>query len=299
MKKKENQKYGTIAILGEVNVGKSTLLNLLINREISIVTHKANTTREKVRGITSDGNKQIVLIDTPGLSPPTMKNQRSFLTQVWGAIIEADFFLLVIDCRKPVSRTLLNFFDDLKASVKKLPDAILVINKIDMLSKEKLLLKSKEVNDHFSFKKTFMISALKGYGVSDLKSWMYATIPDNSWGYPKSATHDMTTEKFLNEKTREVILLRIHQEVPYNLEVKTNEIKKLRDGKLMVWQSINVYNSRYRAMLLGKSGQTIKSISINARLNMEKALNQKIHLFLEVKLKKKKATSTELVGESI
>ena len=144
-----------------------------------------------------------------------------------------------------------------------------------------------------------MISALKGYGVSDLKSWMYATIPDNSWGYPKSATHDMTTEKFLNEKTREVILLRIHQEVPYNLEVKTNEIKKLRDGKLMVWQSIKVYNARYRAMLLGKSGKTIKSISINARLNMEKALNQKVHLFLEVKLKKKKATSTELVGESI
>ena len=299
MKKKDKQKYGTIAILGEVNVGKSTLLNLLINREISIVTHKANTTREKVRGITSDGNKQIVLIDTPGLSSPTMKNDRSFLTQVWGAIIEADFLLLVIDCRKPVSRTLLNLFDDLKASVKKLPDAILVINKIDMLSKEKLLLKSKEVNDHFSFKKTFMISALKGYGVSDLKSWMYATIPDNSWGYPKSATHDMTTEKFLNEKTREVILLRIHQEVPYNLEVKTNEIKKLRDGKLMVWQSIHVYNARYRAMLLGKSGQTIKSISINARLNMEKALNQKIHLFLEVKLKKKKATSTELAGESI
>ena len=298
MKNEENQKYGIIAILGEVNVGKSTLLNTLLNREISAVTHKANTTREKVRGIASDGNTQIVLVDTPGLSSRTIKKDRSLLTHAWGAIIEADFFLLVVDCTKPISQTLLHLFNELNAASKKLPDAILVINKIDKFSKEKLLLKSKEVNDYFSFKKTFMISALRGYGVNDLRSWIYGTIPKSSWVYPKSKKHDMTIEKFLNEKTREIILLRIHQEVPYNLEVYTDEIEELRDGKLKVWQSIEVHNARHRAMLIGKSGQTIKSISSNARSKMEKALNKKIHLFLEVKLKKKKSIHIELAEGS-
>ena len=149
-------------------------------------------------------------------------------------------------------------------------------------------IKSKEINDSFTFRKTFMISALRGYGVSDMRSWMLANMPQKSWTYPKSKRHDMTMEKFLNEKTREAILLRIHQEVPYNLEVDTYEIETLRDGNIKVWQSINVQNARHRAMLIGKSGHTIKAISSGSRVKIEKALNKKVHLFLDVKLKKRK-----------
>ena len=288
MRKKDNQKFGTIAILGEINVGKSTLLNQLINKEISIVTHKANTTREKIKGITSNGDTQIVIIDTPGLSATNLRTSRGFLSQVWDALIEANYLFLVVDCRKTISRTLTQFLDQLNNSTVALPDAVLVINKIDRCTKERLLIKSKEINDSFTFRKTFMISALRGYGVSDMRSWMLANMPQKSWTYPKSKRHDMTMQKFLNEKTRETILLRIHQEVPYNLEVDTYEIETLRDGNIKVWQSINVQNARHRAMLIGKSGHTIKAISSGSRLKIEKALNKKVHLFLDVKLKKRK-----------
>ena len=293
MKKKEKQRYGTVAILGEINVGKSTLFNQFLKNEISTVTHKANTTRDKVKGITSDGDTQIVLIDTPGISSPSIKTNRKFLSQVWSSVAEANFLILVVDCKRPISRTLFHLFNEFKTAPVLLPEAILVINKIDKCSKERLLAKSKEFNDAFQFEKTFMISALKGHGVSDLRSWILAKTPKESWVYPKTKNHDMTMEKFLEEKTREIILLRIHKEVPYNLEVATHEIENLRDGSIKVRQFIDVNNVRHRAMLVGKGGQTIKSISSTARLRMEKVLKKKVHLFLEVKVKKKKKDSIQ------
>ena len=295
MNQQEQNKFGIIAILGEINVGKSTLLNKMINEDISIVTHKANTTREQVKGIKSKGDSQIVVIDTPGLSTGVARIARSFLSQVWDAVIGANFIMIVVDSSKPVSQTLLNLFDELKSSSQEMPDPVLIMNKIDRCSKENLLLRSKQINNYIPFRKTFMISSLKGYGVSDLISWVYANLPKKSWAYPLEKKHDMSIKKFLNEKTRETILLRVHQEVPYNLEVDTHLIKKLRDGSIRVEQLIKVQNARHRAMIIGKLGQTIKAISSRSRLSMGKALNKKVHLFLEVKLiKKEKPTFNSL-----
>ena len=299
MKQEETDKFGTIAILGEINVGKSTLLNKMIDKDISIVTHKANTTREQVKGIKSDGDTQIVIIDTPGLASSVARISRSFLSQVWDAVMGANFILIVVDSSKPVSQTLYNLFDELKASTEKIPNAVLILNKIDRCSKVDLLLKSKKINDYFPFQKTFMISSLKGYGVKDLMSWVFRNVPKKSWAYPLEKKHDMSMEKFLNEKTRETILLRVHQEVPYNLEVDTHEIKELHDGSIRVGQFIKVQNARHRAIIIGKLGQTIKAISSRARQEIGKVLNKKVHLFLDVKLAKNKNLSVNSIEESI
>ena len=146
MKQEVTNKFGTIAILGEINVGKSTLLNKMIDKDISIVTHKANTTREQVKGIKSEGDTQIVIIDTPGLTSGATKIARSFLSQVWDAVMGANFILIVVDSSKPVSQTLYNLFDEFKASTEKIPNAVLILNKIDRCSKVDLLFKSKKIN---------------------------------------------------------------------------------------------------------------------------------------------------------
>ena len=294
MKSKNPQRYGTIAILGEINVGKSTLLNQLVNRDISIVTHKANTTRKKIKGIISDENTQIVLVDTPGLSLSGKQNPRIFTSNLWEAINEANFLFLMIDCKKTISNNLTQLIHEFNNSSEELPNTILIINKIDKCSKEKLLMISKEMNEYFVFKETFMISALKGHGIKGLRSWMLDNMPEKKWIYSKTKNHDMTMEYILNEKTRETILLRIHQEVPYKIEIDMHELKKFRDGSVKICQMINVSNARHRAMLLGKGGQTIKAISINARLKMEKILNKKVHLFLEVRLMKNKVFGKEI-----
>ena len=278
---------GIVTIIGEVNVGKSSLLNILVKKDVSIITHKSNTTNKQIKGIKSYKNSQIVFIDTPGLYINKGKTNRNFLSEIWSAVTEADFLCIVVDGNRTVSNVVYQLLEQINE--KNLPKKriILAINKIDLISKDKLLKKTQEINDKYEFDKIFMISALKNDGIDDLLNWFTKHLPQKKWSYPPHIISDQSFDQQLNEKTRQIILLRIHDEIPYSIEVSSDNIINVSKSKLRIFQSIYVHNQRHRSILIGKKGETIKSISIGARKKLEKFTNKKIDLFLEVKIKKK------------
>ena len=278
---------GIVTIIGEVNVGKSSLLNILVKKDVSIITHKSNTTNKQIKGIKSYKNSQIVFIDTPGLYINKGKTNRNFLSEIWSAVTESDFLCIVVDGNRTVSNVLyqlLEQIDEINLPKKRI---ILAINKIDLISKDKLLKKTQEINEKYEFDKIFMISALKNDGIDDLLNWFTRHLPQKKWSYPPHIISDQSFDQQLNEKTRQIILLRIHDEIPYSIEVSSDNIINVSKSKLRIFQSIYVHNQRHRSILIGKKGETIKSISIGARKKIEKFTNKKIDLFLEVKIKKK------------
>lgn len=278
---------GIVTIIGEVNVGKSSLLNILVKKDVSIITHKSNTTNKQIKGIKSYKNSQIVFIDTPGLYINKGKTNRNFLSEIWSAVTEADFLCIVVDGNRTVSNVVYQLLEQINE--KNLPKKriILAINKIDLISKDKLLKKTQEINEKYEFDKIFMISALKNDGIDDLLNWFTKHLPQKKWSYPPHIISDQSLDQQLNEKTRQIILLRIHDEIPYSIEVSSDNIINVSKSKLRIFQSIYVHNQRHRSILIGKKGETIKSISIGARKKIEKFTNKKIDLFLEVKIKKK------------
>ena len=278
---------GIVTIIGEVNVGKSSLLNILVKKDVSIITHKSNTTNKQIKGIKSYKNSQIIFIDTPGLYINKGKTNRNFLSEIWSAVTEADFLCIVVDGNRTVSNVVYQLLEQINE--KNLPKKriILAINKIDLISKDKLLKKTQEINDKYEFDKIFMISALKNDGIDDLLNWFTKHLPQKKWLYPPHIISDQSLDQQLNEKTRQIILLRIHDEIPYSIEVSSDNIINVSKSKLRIFQSIYVHNQRHRSILIGKKGETIKSISISARKKIEKFTNKKIDLFLEVKIKKK------------
>ncbi len=278
---------GIVTIIGEVNVGKSSLLNILVKKDVSIITHKSNTTNKQIKGIKSYKNSQIIFIDTPGLYINKGKTNRNFLSEIWSAVTEADFLCIVVDGNRTVSNVVYQLLEQINE--KNLPKKriILAINKIDLISKDKLLKKTQEINEKYEFDKIFMISALKNDGIDDLLNWFTKHLPQKKWLYPPHIISDQSLDQQLNEKTRQIILLRIHDEIPYSIEVSSDNIINVSKSKLRIFQSIYVHNQRHRSILIGKKGETIKSISISARKKIEKFTNKKIDLFLEVKIKKK------------
>ena len=278
---------GIVTIIGEVNVGKSSLLNILVKKDVSIITHKSNTTNKQIKGIKSYKNSQIIFIDTPGLYINKGKTNRNFLSEIWSAVTEADFLCIVVDGNRTVSNVVYQLLEQINE--KNLPKKriILAINKIDLISKDKLLKKTQEINEKYEFDKIFMISALKNDGIDDLLNWFTIHLPQKNWSYPPHIISDQSFDQQLNEKTRQIILLRIHDEIPYSIEVSSDNIINVSKSKLRIFQSIYVHNQRHRSILIGKKGETIKSISIGARKKIEKFTNKKIDLFLEVKIKKK------------
>ena len=281
---------GIVTIIGEVNVGKSSLLNILVKKDVSIITHKSNTTNKQIKGIKSYKNSQIIFIDTPGLYINKGKTNRNFLSEIWSAVTEADFLCIVVDGNRTVSNVVYQLLEQINE--KNLPKKriILAINKIDLISKDKLLKKTQEINEKYEFDKIFMISALKNDGIDDLLNWFTKHLPQKKWLYPPHIISDQSFDQQLNEKTRQIILLRIHDEIPYSIEVSSDNIINVSKSKLRIFQSIYVHNQRHRSILIGKKGETIKSISISARKKIEKFTNKKIDLFLEVKIKKKRCS---------
>ena len=278
---------GIVTIIGEVNVGKSSLLNILVKKDVSIITHKSNTTNKQIKGIKSYKNSQIIFIDTPGLYINKGKTNRNFLSEIWSAVTEADFLCILVDGNRTVSNVVYQLLEQINE--KNLPKKriILAINKIDLISKDKLLKKTQEINDKYEFDKIFMISALKNDGIDDLLNWFTKHLPQKKWLYPPHIISDQSLDQQLNEKTRQIILLRIHDEIPYSIEVSSDNIINVSKSKLRIFQSIYVHNQRHRSILIGKKGETIKSISIGARKKIEMFTNKKIDLILEVKIKKK------------
>ena len=273
---------GFVALIGAPNVGKSTLVNALVGTKVSIVTPKAQTTRTLIRGIAVDGPAQLILVDTPGIFAPRRRLDRAMVGTAWGGAKDADIAALVVDSRKGVE-------DEDEAVIRGLADVraakLLVLNKVDVVAKPALLALTQTLNERAAFAAIFMISALTGDGVADLKRWLGAHVPAGPWLYPEDQIADAPLRQLAAEITREKLYLRLHQELPYQSTVETEVWKELKDGSVRIEQTIYVERESQRKIVLGKGGQTIKAIGAAARADIAVAIEQPVHLFLFVKVR--------------
>jgi GTPase len=273
---------GFVALIGAPNAGKSTLANALVGTKVSIVTPKVQTTRALVRGIAMEGTAQLIFVDTPGIFSPRRRLDRAMVATAWGSTHDADIVAVLIDAHKGVQ-------DDDEAILKTLGDVrstkILVLNKVDLVEKPKLLNLTQQLNERMTFASTFMISALSGNGVADLKRWLAEHVPEGPWLYPEDQISDAPLRQLAAEITREKLFLRLHQELPYQSTVETEVWKELRDGAVRIEQTIYVERESQRKIVLGKGGSAIKAIGAAARKDIAAAIEQPVHLFLFVKVR--------------
>jgi len=273
---------GFVALIGAPNAGKSTLINALVGAKVSIVSRKVQTTRALVRGIAIVDQAQLVLMDTPGIFAPKRRLDRAMVTTAWGGASDADIVVLLIDARKGV--------DDEAASILgKLAEVrqpkVLVLNKVDVADKPALLALAQKIGANAKFDATFMLSALTGDGVDDLKKWLAEHSPIGPWHYPEDQISDAPMRALAAEITREKLFNRLHQELPYQATVETESWKELRGGDVRIEQTIYVERESQRKIVLGKGGATIKAIGAEARKEIAEMAEQKVHLFLFVKVR--------------
>ena len=276
---------GFIALIGEPNAGKSTLLNRMVGAKVSIVTHKVQTTRARIRGICMEGAAQLVFVDTPGLFRPRRRLDRAMVAAAWGGAMDADIVVLLVEAHRGISSGVQSILDQLK----ELGDrrVILAINKIDRVKSDALLALTQQLNAAFAFEKTFMISAERGHGVPDLRAWLGQELPEGPWLYPEDQIADLPLRMIAAEMTREKLTLRLHQELPYQLTVETESWEERRDGSARVDQVIYVVRDGHKGILLGNKGETIKAVSKAAREELEGFLERRVHLFCKVKVRQK------------
>src|SRR5262245_45206106 len=273
---------GFIALIGAPNAGKPTLTNALVGSKVTIVSRKVQTTRALVRGIATAGAAQLVLMDTPGIFAPRRRLDRAMVTTAWGGAQDADIVVLLIDANKGVDA-------EAEAILGRLGDVakpkVLVLNKIDIADKPALLALAQAVNARATFDATFMLSAASHDGVEDLKAWLAAHAPAGPWHYPEDQISDAPMRSLAAEITREKLFDRLHQELPYQATVETDSWKDLRDGSARIEQTIYVERESQRKIVLGKGGATIKAIGAEARKEISELAEQKVHLFLFVKVR--------------
>jgi GTP-binding protein Era len=281
---------GFCAIIGAPNAGKSTLVNQLAGSKVSIVSHKVQTTRARIRAIAIEGASQIVLVDTPGIFKPKRTLDRAMVDNAWGGAGDADAVVLLIDGRPGLT-------EDAKALIAQLEQtktrAILVINKIDLMSRERLLEVAAEFNGAYPFEQTFMVSALTGSGTQDLLKFLAQKMPEGPWLYPEDQVADVQLRFMAAEMTREVIYERLHEELPYASTVETESWEEQKNGSVKIGQVIYVQRDSQKAIVLGKGGQTIKLLGQMARKEMETQFGRKVHLFLFVKVREHWAEDKE------
>ncbi len=278
-----------VAIIGAPNAGKSTLVNRLVGAKITIVTHKVQTTRMRVRGVMIEGDAQIVLVDTPGIFAPKRRLDRAMVGAAWAGAEDADAVIVVVDAAdldaKPTglgAQDTDRIIEGLKAQGRK---ATLVLNKVDALKRERLLGLSGKLNAAFAFDETFMISATKGSGVDRLRTWLAAKAEPGPWFFPEDQTADITGRMLAAEITREQIYLRLHDELPYAIHVTTEGWEERKDGSVKIDQVIMVDRDGQKPIVIGKAGATLKAIGAASRKQIGAALDRTIHLFLTVKVK--------------
>ncbi len=273
---------GFIALIGAPNAGKSTLLNALVGSKVSIISHKVQTTRALIRGIAVEGRAQLIFVDTPGIFSPRRRLDRAMVTTAWSGAHEADLVGVLIDARKGLDAEAEDILGRLK-EVK--APKLLILNKIDVVAKDTLLSMAKTANEMAKFETTFMISALTGDGVADLKAWLVQRVPPGPWHYPIDQMSDAPIRQLAAEITREKLFERLHQELPYHSTVETEVWKELRGGDIRIEQTVYVERESQRKIVLGKGGQTIKAIGEAARKEIAQIVEAKVHLFLFVKVR--------------
>ncbi|MBP7000078.1 GTPase Era [Amaricoccus sp.] len=288
---------GFVALIGEPNAGKSTLLNAMVGAKVSIVTHKVQTTRARIRGIAMEGASQLVFVDTPGLFRPRRRLDRAMVAAAWGGAADADVIVLLIEAHRGltegVGAILAGLGEHLPAGRK----VALAINKIDRVKAEALLGLAAEANAARDFAATFMISAERGHGVADLRRWLAGEVPPGPWLYPEDQLADLPLRLLAAETTREKLTLRLHQELPYELTVETEGWEERKDGSVRIDQVVYVARDGHKGIALGPKGATIKAIGQAAREELKAFLGREVHLFLTVKVRPNWLDEAERYGE--
>ena len=285
---------GFVALIGAPNSGKSTLTNALVGAKVSIVTHKAQTTRGPVRGIALIGQSQLILVDTPGIFQPKRRLDRAMSAAAWERAGDADLVVLVIDAERGLDKSLgpvLDHLNELKRPV------VAVLNKIDKVAKPALLALSADLGGRQAFDRVFMLSALTGDGVADLAAYLAEAVPEGPWLFPADQLTDAPLRQAAAEITREKLFLRLHDELPYSLTVETTDWKELKDGSVRIEQTIYVARESQRKILLGAKGATIKEIGTAAREDIAAIAETPVHLFLFVKVRERWAEDPERYRE--
>ena len=276
---------GFVALIGEPSAGKSTLTNAMVGAKVSIVTHKVQTTRARIRGVAIEGDAQIVFVDTPGLFRPRRRLDRAMVAAAWGGVADADVVVLMVEAHRGVTEGGSTILEALPDHLNPNQTVALAINKIDRVKSEVLLKLTKDLNEAYQFAETFMISAEKGHGVDALRKWLAKSLPEGPWLYPEDQIADLPMRMIAAEMTREKLTLRLHQELPYQLTVETENWEERKDGSARVDQIIYVMRDGHKGIVLGNKGETIKAISQSARAEMAELLGRPVHLFLQVKVR--------------
>jgi GTPase len=278
----DTTRCGFVALIGAPNVGKSTLLNALVGVKIAIVSHKVQTTRALVRGIAMEGRAQLIFVDTPGIFAPKRRLDRAMVTSAWSGAHDADVVGLLVDAKRGIDEEVAVIVERLK-EVKH--PRVLILNKIDLVDKPALLQLADDLHKRTAWDATFMISALSGDGVADLRQWLAGRVPEGPWHYPEDQISVAPMRQLAAEITREKLFARLHQELPYQSTVETDIWKELRDGAVRIEQTIYVERDSQRKIVIGKGGATIKAIGAEARRDIALAVEQPVHLFLFVKVR--------------
>jgi GTPase len=273
---------GFVALIGAPNVGKSTLVNALVGSKVTIVSRKVQTTRALIRGIVIEDNAQIVLVDTPGIFAPKRRLDRAMVSTAWSGAHDADLVCVLLDAKAGID-------DEADAILTRLATVahpkILVLNKIDLIPREKLLALAKAANHRLQFESTFMISALSGDGVDDLRKTLAKMVPPGPFHYPEDQMSDAPMRHLAAEITREKIYRQLHQELPYQSTVETDSWTERKDKSIRIEQTIFVERESQRKIVLGKGGATIKSIGADSRKEISEIMGVPVHLFLFVKVR--------------
>ena len=273
---------GFVALIGAPNAGKSTLVNQLVGAKVSIVTHKVQTTRAIVRGIATHNNAQIVFVDTPGIFKPKRRLDTAMVTTAWGGAKDADIIMVLIDAERGIRGDAEAMLDHLSGEGQ---PKILILNKVDRVKPETLLALTEAANAKVKFTRTFMVSALTGSGCKDLLDYLAQALPAGPWYYPEDQISDLPMRQLAAEITREKLYLRLHQELPYSSHIETEKWEEKKDGSVRIDQVIYVERDSQKKIVLGHKGETIRSIGQAARKDIGEILEQKVHLFLFVKVR--------------
>lgn len=277
-------KCGFIAVVGAPNAGKSTLINSLVGSKVTIVSPKVQTTRSRILGVTIEDKTQIILVDTPGIfSTPKRRLEKAMVRSAWNSLVDADGIMVIVDVNQ-------KNFNETEALLTRLEyykkRTVIILNKIDLIPKEKLLGLAQTFSRPF-IDQIFMISALKGDGVQDIRAYWVEKLPEGHWLFPEDQLSDLPLRLLAAEITREEIFNRLHEELPYSIWVETESWEEFKDKSLKIVQSIYVQRESQRAIVLGQGGRQIKAIGGGARLQLIEIFERPVHLFLHVKVKPK------------
>jgi GTPase len=275
------RRCGFVAVVGAPNAGKSTLVNALVGQKVAIVTPKAQTTRARLMGIAIHGEAQILLTDTPGIFAPKRRLDRAMVAAAWGSAQDADLVALVVDASAGLTRGVGALLDRL---AERREPRLLVLNKVDLVAKEKLLVQAEQCGERAAFEQIFMISAATGDGVADLKAALAARVPEGPWHFPADQVSDASDRMMAAEITREQLYHQLHAELPYASAVETEKYEERKDGSVAIHQQILIARDSQKAIVLGKGGARIRALGEAARKEIAAALGRKVHLFLHVKV---------------